>query len=278
MYLARKREVFQMTKNFQTALIAALMGLTSIHSASAQDTRTRTVSGTVVSVVGIGGESTGTAIEQDDGRSVEVDFSRVSAPAEGTEVRAQGFFTTVLGVAIPSRKVFVVTALQPPGRVGALAVAQRQTVLGKIETVLAGGGETTGTVIRAADGRSIEADFSRLRLGSRLPEGRIVEATGTFRTVVGTETPTRQVFTVQFFLVQLDGVLTTVRAIGGETTGTALRLANGEMVEIDLRKLGMERVFRPGARARVLGMFKSVPGVEIPMRQVLIVSRIGAAN
>lgn len=72
---------------------------------------------------------------------------------------------------------------------------------------------------------------------------------------------------------EFEGTLRAVAAIGGETTGHALETASGDLVELDLRTEGFVEQFRDGERARVAGYFKTVRGVEIPVREVLVVTR-----
>ncbi len=68
------------------------------------------------------------------------------------------------------------------------------------------------------------------------------------------------------------GILTSVQAIGGETTGYGLKLANGDMLELDLATNGFENQFVEDVKIDVTGTMKTVKGVEIPIRKVLVVT------
>ncbi len=67
------------------------------------------------------------------------------------------------------------------------------------------------------------------------------------------------------------GVLTRVMAVGGETTGTALTREDGTVVELDLETHGFQARFVEGRRVEVAGTLRTVQGVEIPERSVLVV-------
>jgi hypothetical protein len=72
------------------------------------------------------------------------------------------------------------------------------------------------------------------------------------------------------------GSLQNLMAIGGETTGYGLQLADGRIVELDLRTNGFENLFVDGARFEVTGRMTTVQGVEIPTRKVLVVTSMTA--
>lgn len=76
--------------------------------------------------------------------------------------------------------------------------------------------------------------------------------------------------------VSLTGYLDQVMAIGGETTGTALVLASGETIEIDLATNNLDRSLASilGTEVTVHGVYKTVTGVEIPTRRVLEVTSL----
>jgi hypothetical protein len=78
---------------------------------------------------------------------------------------------------------------------------------------------------------------------------------------------------------ELTGILTRVLAIGGETTGIALALEDGSLVELDLAANALlERgQALEGETVRVKGRYTTVHGVEIPSRQVLVVDGLSAA-
>lgn len=74
------------------------------------------------------------------------------------------------------------------------------------------------------------------------------------------------------------GMIEPAFAIGGETTGVAMRSEEGELIELEgkdnathkcLKSLAYER-----ARATVTGYFITVRGVEIPERKVFVVVEI----
>lgn len=71
--------------------------------------------------------------------------------------------------------------------------------------------------------------------------------------------------------VTVTGVLTQVAAIGGETTGFALYLADGTLLEVDLATHDLDRLVLEldGAEVTVTGRYKTVAGVEIASRRVL---------
>lgn len=70
------------------------------------------------------------------------------------------------------------------------------------------------------------------------------------------------------------GTFQSVFAIGGESTGTALILPNGTIVELDLSTHGLDAFFAEGLRAKVEGHFVDVAGIEIPVRQVFVANAV----
>ena len=76
------------------------------------------------------------------------------------------------------------------------------------------------------------------------------------------------------FEVTLSGRLTGVFAIGGESTGYALQDMFGHLIELDLAKNDLLKSFEAGKHVTLTGSFKEVHGVEIPVRKVLVVTKI----
>jgi hypothetical protein len=70
------------------------------------------------------------------------------------------------------------------------------------------------------------------------------------------------------------GTLMSVMAIGAETTGTALVLADGSHVELDLAANGFDSSFVEGAEVTIQGISVQVTGIEIPVRSVLVVTSL----
>ncbi len=68
------------------------------------------------------------------------------------------------------------------------------------------------------------------------------------------------------------GTLLSLQAIGGESTGYGLKLANGDVLELDLATNGFENRFAEGMKFEVQGTMTRVEGIEIPIRKVLIVT------
>lgn len=77
-------------------------------------------------------------------------------------------------------------------------------------------------------------------------------------------------------LLGLDGTLTQIMAIGGETTGFALMLTNGNLIELDFATPALRAAFVEDNRVNILGNYKTVRGVEIPVRQVFVVESMTA--
>jgi len=79
-----------------------------------------------------------------------------------------------------------------------------------------------------------------------------------------------------------EGTLATgIMAIGGETTGTELTMKDGSKIELDLGKdvkLGALADSLNGKAVVVTGEFKTVQGVEIKERKVLVVETLKAAK
>lgn len=70
------------------------------------------------------------------------------------------------------------------------------------------------------------------------------------------------------------GAFVAVAAIGAESTGHALQLADGTLVELDLVAHGLQARFSEGKRAEVTGRIKEVTGVETGTRKVLVVETL----
>ena len=73
------------------------------------------LTGTLIRVAAIGGETTGWAVQVEPDRRVEVDLSAIPAAGQYVDrrVTVRGQFTTVRGVEIPTRRVFKVSSLKP---------------------------------------------------------------------------------------------------------------------------------------------------------------------
>lgn len=63
-------------------------------------------------------------------------------------------------------------------------------------------------------------------------------------------------------------------AIGGESTGTGLKLADGTSIEIDLATNQLMPQFRDGLKVTISGTYKTVKGIEITERRILVVATI----
>ena len=74
------------------------------------------------------------------------------------------------------------------------------------------------------------------------------------------------------------GKFVSMAAIGGETTGTWLEQASGKRVELDLTTHNLFSRFVDGKSVTVTGSFKTVRGIEIATRQVLVVATVKAAS
>jgi hypothetical protein len=72
----------------------------------------------------------------------------------------------------------------------------------------------------------------------------------------------------------VEGTLTRLAAIGGETTGFGLETANGKTIELDLKTNGFDFEFVENAKVKVVGHYTTVFGVEIPSRKVLVVTEL----
>ena len=70
------------------------------------------------------------------------------------------------------------------------------------------------------------------------------------------------------------GTLVHMAAVGGETTGTWLQTDSGDRVELDLATHGLSPDFVEGNYVTVAGKFKTVQGVEIASRKVLVVTSL----
>jgi hypothetical protein len=70
------------------------------------------------------------------------------------------------------------------------------------------------------------------------------------------------------------GQLIRMAAIGGETSGYGLRTADGTVLELDLSTNGFDQQFFAGRNAQVAGVITQVHGVEIPTRNVLVVTSL----
>jgi hypothetical protein len=68
------------------------------------------------------------------------------------------------------------------------------------------------------------------------------------------------------------GELVRIAGIGGESTGYGLRLDDGRILELELAEAGFTDDFVAGRTAEVVGVVRSVEGVEVSGRQVLVVN------
>lgn len=69
----------------------------------------------------------------------------------------------------------------------------------------------------------------------------------------------------------VSGTLLRLYAIGGESTGYGLQLADGKIIELALESAELINSFVDGREAKVTGTYKYIQGVEIPQRQILVV-------
>jgi len=76
-------------------------------------------------------------------------------------------------------------------------------------------------------------------------------------------------------MTSLEGSLTRMMAIGGESTGYALQLADGSLVEIELAGEFI-REFVEGQAVKLAGNYKTVRGIAIPVRQIFVVKSMSA--
>ncbi len=74
------------------------------------------------------------------------------------------------------------------------------------------------------------------------------------------------------------GQFVKMMAIGGETTGTWLAADEGKLVELDLSTHHFQDKFVEGMRVKVTGKFKTINGVEIKNRHVLVVTSLVAVG
>lgn len=74
--------------------------------------------------------------------------------------------------------------------------------------------------------------------------------------------------------VSLEGRLTQIMGIGGESTGHGIETADGRIIEIDLATGGFAASFVEGQSVQLAGYQKTVAGVEIPHRNVLVVTEL----
>jgi hypothetical protein len=92
------------------------------------------------------------------------------------------------------------------------------------------------------------------------------------------ETPVQTLFSVDnrvSTLIALEGTLTRMMAIGGESTGFGLQLADGNLIEIELEG-DLVRNFVENQKVSVAGKYKTVRGIEIPVRQVFVIKTMTA--
>lgn len=162
--------------------------------------------------------------------------------------------------------------------------SKKQSLTGSFVRHSAIGGESTGYALETADGELIELDLATNDLEDLFEESATVRVDGHYAKISGVEIPARTVFVVEAVektdgdgpsqeVQKLDGTLRQVAAIGGESTGYALELEDGEkLVELDLSTHSFESSFADGVKAYVEGTFKTVKGVEIPSRSVLVVT------
>ena len=104
-----------------------------------------------------------------------------------------------------------------------------------------------------------------------VPSSIIVDKSGS----VG---PSQKLFSLDNRALTLDsaeGTLTRMMAIGGESTGYGLQLDNGSLVELEISEELLPS-FVEDQKVEVAGIFKTVRGIEIPTRQVLVVKTITA--
>jgi hypothetical protein len=76
--------------------------------------------------------------------------------------------------------------------------------------------------------------------------------------------------------VTLQGALIQIMAIGGESTGYGLQLADDQIIEIALATQELLAGFEEGKKVEITGYYRSVFGIEIPERQVLVVETMAA--
>ena len=76
-------------------------------------------------------------------------------------------------------------------------------------------------------------------------------------------------------LETVEGTLTRMMAIGGESTGYGLQLEDGSLIEIEL-SADLLPSFVEDQKVEVAGVYKTVRGVKIPVRQVLVVKKMTA--
>lgn len=74
--------------------------------------------------------------------------------------------------------------------------------------------------------------------------------------------------------VVVSGTFVSVMAIGGETTGTAIKTEGGQRIEVNLTKNGFVREFKEGRQVKLTGRYSTVDGIERGGRQVFTVSHI----
>jgi hypothetical protein len=101
--------------------------------------------------------------------------------------------------------------------------------------------------------------------------------TGLAGCAANTAEPTEASDEAELRAQSLTGSLFTMNAIGGETTGFGLLTDSGDNVELDLATHGLMKRFVEGDHVSVTGTFKTVHGVEIPSRKVLVVTTLAAA-
>jgi hypothetical protein len=131
-----------------------------------------------------------------------------------------------------------------------------------------------GTLLKKVKGEthSVIITDHRTRVCKDLvPSSIIVEKTSS----IG---PTQKLFSSDNRALTLDtaeGTLVRMMAIGGESTGYGLQLENGSLIELELSSDQIPS-FVEGQKVKVTGTHKTVRGIEIPVRQILVVKTMTA--
>ena len=130
------------------------------------------------------------------------------------------------------------------------------------------------------NGKEIQLDLRTNNLENEWVPGAKVRVSGPYKDLRNAGSRRIKILEVEKFESlqvrdeSLSGTMETVRAIGGETTGYGLRLANGSLVEIDLRKNNKQGSFNPGMVALISGSFETIQGPTRGPRDVFVVSQI----
>jgi hypothetical protein len=73
-------------------------------------------------------------------------------------------------------------------------------------------------------------------------------------------------------LVMVSGQMAKVR--GMESTGTVFLTEDGSEIEVDLKSFGLTQELAEGQQARAVGFYRTIRGVQISERQVLVITAI----